>query len=271
LLGKILDWIVRLPTLTATGVVIGICIGLSILTMAVCHAAIPKKLRTEHNDVAGFTLAVVGVVYAVLLAFIAVAIWENYDRAGNLVQIEAALVGDLDRNTVGLPEPLSSALRKQVTNYAETVVQLEWPALAGGEVLEGPGWESLDRFHLLLAQDHTQDPAVIGTKSEILRRLNDLYDARRSRFQSAQAELPPILWWNLLAGAALVMIFCCFFGVPNIWMHAAMMAMLAGSMGLVLSLVLLLYNPFVGYNHVSAAPFNHLVTSLEARGGQAAQ
>jgi hypothetical protein len=74
---------------------------------------------------------------------------------------------------------------------------------------------------------------VIGTKSEILRRLNDLYDARRSRFQSAQAELPPILWWNLLAGAALVMIFCCFFGVPNIWMHAAMMAMLAGSMGLV--------------------------------------
>ena len=37
---------------------------------------VPAARRQEHNDVAGFIYAVVGVIYAVLLALMVIAVWE---------------------------------------------------------------------------------------------------------------------------------------------------------------------------------------------------
>jgi hypothetical protein len=48
--------------------------------------------------VSGFTFATVGVIYAVLLAFVAVAVWQNFAQTDNQVQTEANLVGDLYRD-----------------------------------------------------------------------------------------------------------------------------------------------------------------------------
>ena len=38
---------------------------------------VPSRLRQEHNDVAGFIYAVLGVAYAVLLAFVVIVVWED--------------------------------------------------------------------------------------------------------------------------------------------------------------------------------------------------
>ena len=62
-----------------------------------------------------------------LLAFIAVAVWENYTAVGNLVQTEANLVDDLYRDTISLPPSLTMQLRQDLFDYTETVVTKEWP------------------------------------------------------------------------------------------------------------------------------------------------
>ena len=175
----------------------------------------PHSLRRTHNDVSGFTLAIVGVVYAVLLAFIAVAVWQGFGEADALVQTEANLAGDLYRNSVELADPLATKLRHNLFVYAETVVQEEWPALAEGRVEEDAGWQLLDLFHADLAQFHAPDLSTASTQAEMVRLLNGLYDARRGRFHAATASLPAVLWWNLLAGAAILMLFSCLFGVQN--------------------------------------------------------
>jgi hypothetical protein len=41
------------------------------------QASWPHVHRKEHNDVGGFIFAAVGVLYAVLLAFVVVVVWEN--------------------------------------------------------------------------------------------------------------------------------------------------------------------------------------------------
>lgn len=252
-------WLARLPTASALGLIVAAVVAACLGLLVLFHAVLPRALRQSHNDVAGFTLSIVGVTYAVLLAFVAVAVWQAYDKASGLVQAEANLVGDLTRDAVGLPEPLAAALRRELTEYSETVVQLEWPALAGAEPVPDMAWGILERVHLGLVRDRADDPWVLAVKADMLRQLDSLYDARRSRLQAARADLPPILWWNLLGGAAVVITFSCLFGTPNIAMHAAMVGLLATSMSLVLALVLLLYNPYVGRNHVSATPFNALV------------
>lgn len=256
-------WIVALPTTLAIGAVVGILAALSLFGLVLVHLAIPHPIRRAHNEVAGFTIAVVGVIYAVLLAFIAVAVWEDFRKADALVQTEANLVGNLYRDTVGLPDPLATELRHTLFVYAETVVQDEWPALAEGRLEDAAGWQLLDKFHLALAQFHSANSGYPVIESEIIQSLNALYDARRGRFHAAEEQLPPILWWNLIAGAGLTILFSYLFGVPNFAMHMAMVAMLAASIALVLSLIILLDNPFRGQNHVSAAPFERLVKTVE--------
>jgi len=100
--------------------------------LSVCwglNRILPHPIRSTHNDVSGFILAIVGVISAVLLAFIAVAVWQNFAQVDNLVLTEANLAGDLYRDTAALPDPMASALRDSVFVYAEVAVQDEWPAL----------------------------------------------------------------------------------------------------------------------------------------------
>ena len=40
-------------------------------------------VRRAHNDLAGFSVAIISVVYAVLLVFIAVATWDSFAEAQN--------------------------------------------------------------------------------------------------------------------------------------------------------------------------------------------
>jgi uncharacterized protein DUF4239 len=238
--------------------------ALSAAGLLMFHRSVPHHLRREQNDVAGSTMAIAGVVYAVLLAFIAVAVWQGYGQADTLVQTEANLVSNLYRDTVGLPNPQAEDLRHTLFVYAETVVQDEWPALTAGLNDDAAGWQLLDSVHLALVQIQPQNIGTEAIRAEMLRSLDGLYDARRGRFHSASVALPPVLWWNLLAGAVLLLAFSYLFGPPNLEMHAAMVSLLGATIGLVLILILLLTHPFEGDNHISAAAFNELIRNVES-------
>jgi uncharacterized membrane protein YgaE (UPF0421/DUF939 family) len=50
---------------------------------------VPPERREQHNDVAGFIYAVLGVAYAVLLAFVVIVVWQEYKTAQTNVESEA--------------------------------------------------------------------------------------------------------------------------------------------------------------------------------------
>ena len=257
------NWLLALHTAMVGVLALVTGASLSAAGLLCAHHILPASVRREHNDVSGFILAIVGVIYAVLLAFTAVAVWQSYGDAENLVQTEANLAGDLYRDTVAFPEATAAVLRNSLFVYAEVVIQDEWPGLAAGTLNDAAGWQLLDRFHTELLQLHTTDPGLILAQANMVRTLNQLYDARRGRFHAASARLPDILWWNLIAGAIILMIFTYLFGVSKLGMHVAMVSLLGGMIGLVLALIVLLSNPFRGQSHVSVEPFNALTQAVE--------
>jgi hypothetical protein len=257
------DWLANLPVTVAVLIALAIGGGVSGAGLLAFDGLLPHRLRSTHNDVSGFILGIVGVIYAVLLAFIAVAVWQNFAQVDALVQTEANLLGDLYRDTAALPEPVASTLRDSVFVYAEVIVQDEWPALAAGRIDDAAGWQLLDRFHTQLVKFHSADAGVSYMQADMVKTLNLLYDARRGRFHAATATLPKILWWNLLAGAVILMLFSYLFGAPHLLMHVSMVSLVGALIGLVLLLIVLLNNPYRGRSHVSVEPFNRLVRSVE--------
>ncbi len=75
-------------------VVIGVCLA-AVAGLELVQRLVPAEKRQQHNDVAGFLYAVVGVVYAVLLALLLIGVWEQYQRAHETVENEANSVADI--------------------------------------------------------------------------------------------------------------------------------------------------------------------------------
>lgn len=60
---------------------VGVAMVLAFVGVILVQSLVPSVQRQEHNDVAGFIYAVIGVVYAVLLALVVIAGWENHQLA----------------------------------------------------------------------------------------------------------------------------------------------------------------------------------------------
>lgn len=263
-MSTVINWICDLPTTVA--MIIALCAGgaVSALGLLSAQRLLPQSVLTNHNEVAGYILGIVGGIYSVLLAFIAVAQWQNFGQAGRLVQTEANLVGDLYRDTIAFPEPAASRMRHYLFVYAVIVVQDEWPTLAAGRADEAAGWQLLDQVHSEVVNLHTHEEGIPVMQAEAVRTLNALSDARRGRFDAATANMPPILWWNLIGGAVILMLFTYLFRTSHLLMHTCMISLLGAFIGLVLVMVVLLDNPFRGRSHVSVQPFSRLVIAVEA-------
>jgi len=86
-----------------------------------------------NNEVAGFKFAVIGVFYAVMLAFIVIAVWEDFRKTEEAVRDEAKAVVDLHRVTFALPVAGGAEIRKHLIAYTNDVREYEWATMAVGE------------------------------------------------------------------------------------------------------------------------------------------
>jgi hypothetical protein len=84
-------------------------VGLAALGAVLCELAVHQflsiELRRRHNDVAAAIFSVVGVTFAVLLAFVAMLAWDGFNKAKAAAYAEAAAVLDVHNVAVGLAGP----------------------------------------------------------------------------------------------------------------------------------------------------------------------
>ncbi|MFZ1151174.1 MAG: hypothetical protein WAR76_15790 [Xanthobacteraceae bacterium] len=91
---------------------------------------------TINNEIAGFKFATVGVLYAVLLAFVIIVVWEKFSAAEVNVH-EAGAAENLYRLSQGLGDFSGADLRKAVATYLKAAITDDWPAMDKGTVNAG--------------------------------------------------------------------------------------------------------------------------------------
>jgi hypothetical protein len=267
-----IDLLYLMPTSIMGLVVVSIAVGCATGLLALVHRFVPVDTRHAHNDVAGFIIAVIGVIYAVLLAFIAVMVWESYNKAEAMADQEANLVGDIYRDAVILPPQDTAALREQMRGYAEFVLNQEWPAHARGDKkhatdVEMQGWIILEHAETVIRGFNPTDDRSRIFMTEIVQHLSQLDDARRDRYLMIQSGgIEGVVWSILLLGTSVTIFFSFFFGLHNLKAHMAMTGLLAGSIALTLVLIIALNRPFRGEVHVSPEPFERVVRNMDRLG-----
>ena len=228
---------------------------------------LPIELRQQHNDVAAAIFSIIGVTYAVLLAFVAMLALEGFNRAKAASYAEAALIEDIYNLSAGFVDPEKSSIQNEIIGYVQRVVTVEWPAQAEGRMVDQDSvyLNGLNRRALALRPPSQADGDL---RALLLQASERLWDARQNRLVAAQTIIPNIAWFVVIAGGALTVAFGSFLGAPSLRMQLAMSAMLAASGALVLILIIALSNPFRGDFRVSTAPFEHVLSRMRATAGQ---
>jgi len=261
----VIDFFYSHPTWVVGLVVIVVWTGLSLLGLLIFHRLVDVHTREKDTETVGLTYAIVAVVFAVLIAVIVVDVWETFAKADEIAAAEANRLSSLVLDTAGLPAPVADEVRTDVDKYIDIVVKSEWPSQRQGKLGEEmfePGWAALGHLSTLLAGF---DPTTMGqnaTKAEMLRIVNELIKARRTRILAAEAHLPNVVWGILLLGGAVAVFYTYFFGAHSFGIHLTITGLIATTIALVFVLLIALDYPFRGDVSVSDEAFVNVKTAM---------
>jgi hypothetical protein len=244
--------------------VIVVVVLVALVGLAAVRQFVPREGLVKHADVSGYVYAVIGVLYGVILAQVVVAAWEEYRDARGVAADEAYAVLNLDRLSRSWPADVRGPIHEALVAYANEVIIVEWPAMEAGDYSMAPHsnvgdqlWSVYDR----IGQGPEGDSAKYAAS---LDQLDQLDDARRSRYILGVMALPQTMTLTLLIGAAVTVGFAYLFAIENTWLHGVIVACLAVLVALLLLLAYQLETPYQGVDSIGPTAMQTVLDELRA-------
>jgi hypothetical protein len=237
---------------------------LALLGLALVRRTVPLDRLARHTDVAGYVYAVIGVIYAVILAQVVIAAWQEYQDARVVADDEANAVLNLARLAQVWPDEDRERVEDALSAYARHVVDVEWPTMAQNQFDESS--------HTALVHSLWQAVNEAGVRAEgldpvyaaSLQQLDALDAARRSRFLLGRDRLPEAMTLTLIIGAVVTVGFSYLFAVEDGWIQGLMTASLATLVALLLLLEYQLDTPYEGVSAIEPTAMELVRTEIDA-------
>lgn len=232
--------------------------------LAIARRIIRARTGAFHNEVVIALYAGASVMYAVLLGFMVVVIWQAYDAAHRNVGDEAANLVALYRLTYGLEAKEGVEMRKLVRGYTTAVVNDEWPTF--GTAIPGSNKTrkvlgDIDR--LFANMDEQMKLADAQVDAEILRTKSIIVSERNIRLIQASDSIPWVIWLGAFGGAVIVIVMSCFIDMERPMPHFLMTGMMSTLIGLLLFIVVSLSQPFTGALPLSTKHFRQALAIMD--------
>jgi hypothetical protein len=251
-------WMMQVPPWILGSLFVVVLVGFSVAGLIVFRRAVSHTRLEEAHAASGQVFQLAGVLYAVLVAFVVVVVWEQFRDAQQATHSEALAIADLLRDSEALPAQARPQIRKELIAYTQDVVGDEFPRMRRGEAIEEQS-EQLTRVWDSYLHVEPVTRAEVSFYDESIRRLDDLGTSRKVRVASSQAEIPGELWVLLIGGGLIVMLFTFMFGTQDLYVQASVVALTAALMAFVVYLIFTLEHPFVGALSVSPDAYAHVL------------
>jgi Protein of unknown function (DUF4239) len=244
---------------------LGFIIGSAAVTVGALWVA-RRTLSTERlqksHDLTVYCGTIAGTVYAVILAFILFAAWNDFSAAKQVVADETVALENLAYIGRGLPTAIRAPFEHDAVQYARLVIDEEWPLMAHGGKSTNVSRVMDDMGLLVLKARSTPgvDPLVID---HTMTDLAQLQADRQTRLLQANSSLPPILWMVLVAGAVVTLIFSLLVATGDFSVHAVHTALLAALLALVLVAIQDIKSPFDGVVRVESSDMQRALVGLQ--------
>lgn len=222
------------------------------------------KYNPDHkNGIIGIIFSALSLIYSLLVAFVIVAVWQDYEELNNTIEQESDKLNSIIAHSSRLPDSIKTTLQKTVLNYCNNVVNKEWK-------MQEPDTRyqvsAIPALRLLVLSYQPQSKTQESVFSVLDENLSDISDMRRERLSHTRSHVPQLVWFVLQAGSIIVIIFSYLFNVASIRLKKICVSFLSGMIAMSLFLVYMLDHPFEGSTQVSMAPYKDIIQSIHYNG-----
>jgi len=219
---------------------------LAALAAALCHYFIEADFRRRHHEVGSVVFLQLGVMFAVLLAFVFSEAWSEYDDAAKSINLEVSAMHGVAMVAATLPPDAAKKVLSAENDYLTSVVRDEWPVMALTRKEERKTDDKLTRLVQSVVSLHLTDSDDRDKKTTILSLLANAHRERETRIYQAQNGIPIPLWCVLIGFTVTLAIFVAFSAIEYASTAVAIAACFTGGTVSILVIARLLDYPFEG-------------------------
>ncbi len=201
-----LDWLHGLPFVWLVVVVFGVTyLVAAAISWIVLRLAVGAR-ADAFNAVSPGLLPPLGVVFGLLVGFLAVQVWNDHGQAQTAVNREASALRSVVLLGGSFPTAQQGRMRALVRRHIEETVNDEWPAMAGQHATLTAVPASLaEALHLALALRPRSEGQKVAQR-EMVVALGAALDARRERIIVSESRVNWAKWTGVVLLAALTLL-----------------------------------------------------------------
>jgi hypothetical protein len=211
------------------------------------------KFIRSYRGIAPNFLSVMGVLFALNLAFLAHDTWSAHDQARDAVFQEAGGLQDILALAEHLPNISQSKINQAVKRYAHSVVTADWPMLAVRKNSEAAA-NDLNSLLVLLSSDEVASVLNTSVQSLILQRAVQTRSMRDLRVALSHTHVNPLKWLGMAFLGFLTMISIAMVHVDQSRAELLAILLFAAAAAPTAAIILVHGNPFQEPAAVTAAP-----------------
>ena len=197
---------------------------------------LPNRVLAKEHGFVGSITEVIGTMFAVLLAFLVVVVWQDHREQSQRTVEEACRLGNIYRDSRAFPEKEMVILQALVRSYTVALVTDAWPSMTQGR----EGTVAWSEFNRLYAQVVSLEPANSKEQvvyANLLEHVNELANFRRLRLLSCREPVVPAALWLVMMMAGFISVSASyFFPIQSLRVHGIMIGFLSAIIGLTIFL-----------------------------------
>jgi hypothetical protein len=200
------EWLFHLPVvwMTFVGLAAAYLITWAMHALLMALAA-GDRLRTFKGLSPGI-LPPLGILYALLVAFLASQVWADQQRAHEAVNREASALRAVVLLSARFQEPVEQQLRELVRRQIEEATTVEWAAMSNQSIgLTRPPAALVEALSLALTQTPQHEGQAIAQR-ETVHAVQEALDARRQRIIISRSTINWVKWWGVIVEAILTLL-----------------------------------------------------------------
>ena len=216
--------------------------------------ALDLDVRRRHHEVGNPIYLQIGVVFAVLLAFVFNEVWGEYNLAAQAINGECGALHGAAMLAHDLPDGQGRGFEQAILDYSKLVINFEWKALERREA----SLEAVKAFRAIVeaaGRLNIARPADTAIQGQMLSLLAQAHAYRETRLFQADKGVPIVIWLILSFYALVLVLFVLFAGVESQVGHVFFTSVFTVSVVLALIVVRMLDYPFEGALALSNSDF----------------
>jgi hypothetical protein len=240
-------------------------VGVALSFLVIIRLCCGYQTRRSHNDVASAIFNRAGAIHGIILAFVVIVLWQQYDKAYEDALKEGTEARELYRDLCLYPNQnqVRGALQS-LSEVVKLVVEDEYPAMKKMEM--SPATEqAMNTLWTKTLRINPQTPQEQILYTKIIRTLESLSKLRGQRLIEMETSLPGMIWAALIAGSLVTVLFSTLFGAEKFWLHALLTSMFAIIIATTYFLIIELDYPFMGGISVEPTSYRMLLETINEK------